>query len=222
MAISGDRLKSIFSIDWKFVPLKLQIFLWGSAAFSILPYLTIHMKDIGLSIDHIALIYAVLPFTIFIAPPAIGFLADKLGSFTRVLFLTLLGTGIFHSMLLFVPTNLKLGNPPNNTSLYLVNDTATFSWTPCNLEKKINHTANEQKHCSSGNKKGGLKDYINILGDDYLTVSFDLSLQSCKFSCPSDAIQLCESFSNMMICSENKKEDTSVLQGISLRLLVRK
>ena len=221
MAISGDRLKSIFSIDWKFVPLKLQIFLWGSAAFSILPYLTIHMKDIGLSIDHIALIYAVLPFTIFIAPPAIGFLADKLGSFTRVLFLTLLGTGIFHSMLLFVPKNLKLGDPPKNTSLYLVNDTATFSWTPCNLEKTINHTATEQKHCSSGNKKDDLNSNINILGDDYSMVSFDLSLQSCKFSCPSDAIQLCESFSNMMICSENEKEDAFILQGISLRLLVR-
>ena len=221
MAISGDRLKSIFSIDWKFVPLKLQIFLWGSAAFSILPYLTIHMKDIGLSIDHIALIYAVLPFTIFIAPPAIGFLADKLGSFTRVLFLTLLGTGIFHSMLLFVPKNLKIGEPPKNTSLYLVNDTATFSWTPCNLDKTINHTATEQKHCSSGNKKGDLNSNINIFGDDYSMVSFDLSLQSCKFSCPSDAILLCESFSNMMICSENKKEDASILQGISLRLLVR-
>jgi hypothetical protein len=28
--------------------------------------------------------YAVLPFTIFVAPPLIGFLADKLGSYTKV------------------------------------------------------------------------------------------------------------------------------------------
>jgi hypothetical protein len=35
-------------------------------------------------VEHIALMYAVLPFTIFLAPPLIGFLADKLGSYTKV------------------------------------------------------------------------------------------------------------------------------------------
>ena len=36
------------------------------------------MKDIGISVEHIALMYAVLPFTIFFAPPLVGFMADKL------------------------------------------------------------------------------------------------------------------------------------------------
>ena len=39
------------------------------------------MKDIGISVEHIALMYAVLPFTIFFAPPLVGFMADKLVSF---------------------------------------------------------------------------------------------------------------------------------------------
>ena len=37
------------------------------------------MKDIGIKVEHIALMYAILPFTIFLAPPLVGFLADKLG-----------------------------------------------------------------------------------------------------------------------------------------------
>jgi hypothetical protein len=35
-------------------------------------------------VEHIAVMYAVLPFTVFLAPPFIGFLADKLGSYTKV------------------------------------------------------------------------------------------------------------------------------------------
>ena len=37
------------------------------------------VKDIGISDIDIALIYTVLPFTVFIAPPLVGFLADRLG-----------------------------------------------------------------------------------------------------------------------------------------------
>ena len=40
------------------------------------------LKDIGISDIDIALIYTVLPFTVFIAPPLVGFLADRLGILT--------------------------------------------------------------------------------------------------------------------------------------------
>ena len=86
-----DQVKGFFRINKDFLPIKLTIFLWSSSAFSILPYLTIHMTDIGITVDQVALIYAVLPFTIFVTPAAVGFLADKLGNFTRVLILTLTG-----------------------------------------------------------------------------------------------------------------------------------
>ena len=90
------KWKEMFTVNWKLFPLKLIIFFWYSAVFALLPYLTIHMKDIGMSIDYISVFYAILPFVTMLAPPAVGFMADKLGSFTRVLFVTLLGTGIFH------------------------------------------------------------------------------------------------------------------------------
>ena len=40
------------------------------------------VKDIGISDIDIALIYTVLPFTVFIAPPLVGFLADRLGIYS--------------------------------------------------------------------------------------------------------------------------------------------
>lgn len=208
------------TINWKMVPLKLLIFLWSSAAFSILPYLTIHMKDIGISIDHIALIYAILPFTIFVAPPAVGFLADKLGSFTRVLFLTLLGTGIFHTALLFIPTSLTVGHPPSETKFSLVNETGTLMWTPCNLDQIKVNNSDIPVNCIDENKDLKIKDTGPIFGPNYLEVSFDLILKSCSLTCPTDSIQLCESLSNMMICSENKEEELVTLRNISLKLMV--
>ena len=54
-----------FKINKKLLPLKFTLFFFSASAFSILPYLTIHMKDIGIKVEHIALMYAILPFTIF-------------------------------------------------------------------------------------------------------------------------------------------------------------
>ena len=59
-------LRQHFTINKKLLPLKFTLFFFSASAFSILPYLTIHMKDIGIKVEHIALMYAVLPFTIFL------------------------------------------------------------------------------------------------------------------------------------------------------------
>ena len=45
---------------------------WLVAMAAILPYLTIHMLAIGISIGETAIIYGVLPFTSFIGPPLMG------------------------------------------------------------------------------------------------------------------------------------------------------
>lgn len=55
----------ILFVDWK----TLHVL---SATASLLPYLTIHMQSIGLTVEEIAIIYLALPFTTFIAPPITG------------------------------------------------------------------------------------------------------------------------------------------------------
>ena len=59
-----SRWKSTFTINKTLLPLKFTLFFFSASAFSILPYLTIHMKDIGIKIEHISMMYAILPFTI--------------------------------------------------------------------------------------------------------------------------------------------------------------
>jgi MFS_1 like family len=39
---------------------------------SLLPYLTIHMQSIGLTVEEISIIYLALPFTTFLSPPLTG------------------------------------------------------------------------------------------------------------------------------------------------------
>merc|ERR1711997_1110057 len=132
-------LREQFIINKKLFPLKLTLFFFSASAFSILPYLTIHMKDIGIKVEHIALMYAILPFTIFLAPPLVGFMADKLGSYTRVLILTLLGSGIFHTVLLFLPSVYEVVIYPQTSSFEFVGTSALLKWSKCSTieEKEI-------------------------------------------------------------------------------------
>ena len=96
-------VKFFFKPNMTLLPLKLTIFFYCCSAFALLPYLTIHMKDIGISVEHIAIIYAILPFVNLISSPLVGFLADRLGSYTRVLILSLLGDALFFTLLLAIP-----------------------------------------------------------------------------------------------------------------------
>ena len=121
----GARVKQAVTPNKSLFPLKLAIFFYCASAFCILPYLTIHMKDIGISIEHIALIYAILPFNSLVSSPLVGFLADKLGNYTRVLIVTLLGDAVFYSLLLAVPKVATLDYWPENGTLEA---TGSGSW----------------------------------------------------------------------------------------------
>ena len=61
-----SRWREHLRINKELLPLKFTLFFFSASLFSIIPYLTIHMRDIGIKVEHIALMYAVLPFTIFL------------------------------------------------------------------------------------------------------------------------------------------------------------
>ena len=104
--------------------------MFSGAAFAILPYLTIHMKDIGISDIDVALIYTILPFCVFIAPPVVGFFADKLGNYTRVLMANIVMVGVFHTLLLFVPHNVITTSTPS-MNVTIEGNAAHIQWEPC-------------------------------------------------------------------------------------------
>ncbi|XP_023340878.1 uncharacterized protein LOC111710915 isoform X2 [Eurytemora carolleeae] len=88
------------------------------------------MKDIGINDVDIALMYAILPFSVFIGPPIVGFFADKLGNYMRVLLLNIVGCAVFHTLLLAVPTNLHRVHYPN-TTLSMVGRNVNLTWAKC-------------------------------------------------------------------------------------------
>ena len=180
------------------------------------------MKDIGISIDHIALIYAILPFTIFVAPPFVGYLADKMGSFTRVLLIMFLGTGVFHSVLLFVPTSLTITRPPTEVKFSLVNNTASLMWPPCEILEEIKtNGVDDSIQCLKKDEIENKASRTSIDFDlDTFNTTFDMRLEKCSFQCPSDVIQVCESLSNMMICSKNEENDIVTLKDIRTKSMV--
>jgi MFS family permease len=47
----------------------------------LLPYMTIHMKSLGITVEEIGIIYGIVPFAAILAPSAMGMIADKIGNF---------------------------------------------------------------------------------------------------------------------------------------------
>ena len=80
------------------------IFFFQSASMTVLyPYLNLHMKSLGLEVQEVAVINAIIPILFIFTPPLAGFMAEKSGNFRILLsVLTALG-GIFALLLLAIP-----------------------------------------------------------------------------------------------------------------------
>ncbi|OWA53815.1 hypothetical protein BV898_18237 [Hypsibius exemplaris] len=92
-------------INWKLVPLKLLMLLVYGAMAALYPFLTLHMRAIGLSWTEIAIISAIVPFVSCLGPPLGGALADRIGNYK----ITFIGFNVFSIsvhllMLLAVPS----------------------------------------------------------------------------------------------------------------------
>lgn len=68
----AKRLMIWLRINPNLVMLKVTLFVMYGATASLLPYLTIHMQSIGLTVPEISFVYLALPFTTFLSPPITG------------------------------------------------------------------------------------------------------------------------------------------------------
>ncbi|XP_055331630.1 uncharacterized protein LOC129583722 [Paramacrobiotus metropolitanus] len=93
--------REYISPNRKLIPLKIfMVFFCGGFA-ALYPYLTIHMKSIGISVTQIGLLYAFYPLTVCIGGPLAGVIGDKSGHYKVVLFVFLVLSVIFHGMLYY-------------------------------------------------------------------------------------------------------------------------
>lgn len=68
----AQRLMAVLHINPNLIMLKVTLFVMYGATASLLPYLTIHMQSIGLTVPEISFVYLALPFTTFLSPPITG------------------------------------------------------------------------------------------------------------------------------------------------------
>ncbi|XP_026758900.2 uncharacterized protein LOC113518264 [Galleria mellonella] len=98
----------------KLIPLKILFFVHASTLFVLYPYLTIHMRELGINVEETAIMSAVTPVISIVMPPLAGMLADKIGNFRLLLALSSTLGGASALLLLAVPVGrITVTFPPS-------------------------------------------------------------------------------------------------------------
>ncbi|KAG8232406.1 hypothetical protein J437_LFUL013977 [Ladona fulva] len=63
------------------MPIKLLFFVQASTLFVLYPFLTIHMKELGIGVEEAAAMNAITPVVAILMPPLAGMAADRIGNF---------------------------------------------------------------------------------------------------------------------------------------------
>ncbi|XP_043801510.1 uncharacterized protein LOC122719615 isoform X2 [Apis laboriosa] len=130
------------------LPLKMIFFVQASTLYVLYPYLTIHMRELGINVEETAIMSAITPVIAMVMPPLAGMAADRVGNFKILLSLFSSFGGIAALLLLLVPIGritvefpnkvvMDLGCTGNNGLLYTMSQNH-----PCetSLQPKISTT----------------------------------------------------------------------------------
>ncbi|KAL0268916.1 UNVERIFIED_CONTAM: hypothetical protein PYX00_010697 [Menopon gallinae] len=85
------------------IPLKILFFVQATTIAVLYPYLTLHMRELGISIEETAIMSAMIPVIGIIMPPLAGMVADKIGNFKIMLSILSTVGGLTAVLLLVVP-----------------------------------------------------------------------------------------------------------------------
>ncbi|XP_014475559.1 PREDICTED: uncharacterized protein LOC106744924 [Dinoponera quadriceps] len=85
------------------MPLKLIFFVQASTLYVLYPYLTIHMRELGINVEETAIMSSITPLVAMVMPPLAGMLADRIGNFRIVLSVFSAFGGLAALLLLLVP-----------------------------------------------------------------------------------------------------------------------
>ncbi|CAL4102291.1 unnamed protein product [Meganyctiphanes norvegica] len=183
------------SINKKMLILKLLFFTFYGAFGCLLPFLTIHMRHLGLSMEEITWINMVLPLSALFGAPFVSILADRMGHYRLITIVCMLLTAALHTSLLFVPPT----DAPNSgsTSLVLTCNTsgAALMLDPCTdtcptKEHFIDASFRISKchHlCSEGDDAGAVDPVMRLYSDNNEINEF------ISFSDPSTELQFSRS-----------------------------
>ncbi|XP_076031168.1 major facilitator superfamily domain-containing protein 6-like [Oratosquilla oratoria] len=84
LSVALKRWRRRFVADFvtrEFIPLKVLYFLVYGGSMTLFPFITLHMRSLGITEEELAIIYAFNPVIALIGPPLTGMLADRIGNF---------------------------------------------------------------------------------------------------------------------------------------------
>ena len=96
-------------------------------------------------------------------------MADKLGSYTRVLVLTLLGSGVFHTVLLFLPSVSEVTTYPVSSSFEFIGTSAVLKWSKCS-DGDFNTCPTWTKNWPMGNSSDSFTNFEFRIYDFFLLI----------------------------------------------------
>ncbi|KAJ8683434.1 hypothetical protein QAD02_019226 [Eretmocerus hayati] len=145
------------------MPLKLIFFVQTSTLYILYPYLTLHMRELGINVEETAIMSAITPFVAIIMPPIAGLLADRIGNFKILLSLFSALGGAAALLLLLVPIGRLQVTFPDDVILGVTCPISDGTYPVDHLV----YSMNQEHPCDS-------------LG----AAQLDISLRSCGYACP--------------------------------------
>ncbi|XP_064096935.1 major facilitator superfamily domain-containing protein 6-like [Macrobrachium nipponense] len=121
-----ERLMGELRWNKKLIVLKLVLFFFQGGTMGFLPFLTLHMQQLGITVKEIAIVYAFLPIASLLGPPTSGIIADKFGRYKIVVIINIIITTILHCCLLYVPPRDK-----NSLTFTCGSQEPRLTWDTC-------------------------------------------------------------------------------------------
>ncbi|XP_011504820.1 PREDICTED: uncharacterized protein LOC105367748 [Ceratosolen solmsi marchali] len=160
----------------KLMPLKLIFFVQSSTLFILYPYLTIHMRELGINVEETAIMSAIIPVVGIIMPPVSGMIADRIGNFKILLSLFSALGGTAALLLLLVPVGRVNIQFPDNVILGV----------SCDSSGNSVYTMSQSHPC-----------------DTIPSPNINATLQSCGYACPVNLLN--ETEFKSILTSQNYK-----------------
>lgn len=158
-----------------------------TAVGALLPYITVYMKQRGLSSSETGIIYGIMPFIGFFVKPLIGALADKTKKHKLVLICCTLSAGILYCLLLLTP---KKETADVKVTTTLQCDSFDSYIKDCHPAFHLHSSKMEaERVCTS---ERSLTDYMIMNGLD----KDNASSMTCEFNChrsvvPMEKMRMC-------------------------------
>ncbi|KAG8195952.1 hypothetical protein JTE90_028926 [Oedothorax gibbosus] len=209
------KLFSCKNVNGKLLPMKFVMFGWFGASACALPYMTVHMKELGLTVEETAVVYTLLPITQFLSAPIAGFIGDRLGKYRDVLLLSIVMTIILATALLYVPPVSVNDLHETVSATFMCDGSHSLDAQCSNLRKIENMTTNATRICQFSCSDFEVDKYWNITINSISSnlCTYDSSLSNLN----NETIPLCSIIpSNIrsncsIICTEKSSEYVHVV-----------